>query len=328
MNQGNTKTMSKPLQLGEFEADGSVKTSSLMESKQMEAASTTFPSANSTVVSLDAVGTVQRRVSKDSVDMTMEEAELIDNELNEKTQAADEADHQSQWGSGVTTVTGFWRRRRRRRTTTTTTAYHCNPAIPDVTTTGRQAFIDQVRKCGELQNLCPTLPVVEANTDYPMAGDEVLATRNYIVQFDMHYDESGQAVNEDTCLEVIVSGFSNWESLGMEGMEASFNHMGACGRGDNVDAQALTIAGKISRDCLKHDTCVAALTVFKGNEDGTIAQSDIPDGFCNEPQCGDEGAQAVWLGSSDPRYALMSWTFRGNCDQWFGDDANNGLPEK
>jgi len=217
-------------------------------------------------------------------------------------------------------------------------------------------MLDAVKPCGYYeQSGCAQYEVIAANVDYPGEGTDDLHFRPYIVQFDIgvnrgikhvvdtdHRDWRSRHPNKgrhsigrheegEQCMEIIVQG----------GSDATGGCAGKCG----ISCNRIGGAG-YAKDCLKHDVC----TTYKA-----LVQSEVDfekaDGFCYDPDCGDEAAQSVMNcyiddsgrdtpircdenNFSDSRaygfwsYAISLSGFAGPCHNFVGWDNGQGLPDK
>lgn len=164
--------------------------------------------------------------------------------------------------------------------------------------TGTQTdILDKIKPCGTYKICCPNwtrdFSIVHAERDYPSHNDGELYMdgRKYIVRFDIGINGDVFGLSRKTllnpntmgeqCLEGVMrlDGENNdWYDLGMSNVgSGAYNCMGACGAG--------CVAAGYAKDCLKHDLCSA----YK-----TAAQGFPASGFCDDPDCGDEGAQTVY----------------------------------
>lgn len=225
-------------------------------------------------------------------------------------------------------------------------------------------FLDAARPCGTLSSICPDLPVVEANKDYPGGGvGAVVPNQDYIVQFDVglhpvvardifkrRLKEFESCVHcpqfEERCLEMIVTGGAMWGDLGIGALGAkAYDCMGGCGAGCSTQFSA-THKDMGALDCLKHDVCSAWKSVATG---------EPTRGFCHDPDCGDEAAMTIFncwrgwrffgaLGGSrggpfsepavcepDPQvtgcWSHSGWFTQGRCKAFQGWERGQGIPD-
>lgn len=156
-------------------------------------------------------------------------------------------------------------------------------------------ILAKVKPCGTYAGICK-LPVAEAGKVYPSDTlGKVSQGQHYVVQFDvgLHPNVKGvtlTAIKRDllglpkgageTCLEGIVAGGAHWGNLGMELLGSKdFDSMGKCGQSQNG-----------TYNCMQHHMCAA----YKMSKTGLNTQ-----GFCGDPDCGDEAAQTLfqcWTG--------------------------------
>jgi len=167
---------------------------------------------------------------------------------------------------------------------------------PSGNTNLQQRMLDAAKPCGHYQSKGCPYTVISANVDYPGEGPGDLDYVPYIVQFDigvhsrikntvMGYHQNWDGGDEkrdcigcdeagETCLELIVKG----------GSDATGGCAGKCGSGCDV------FAGGYAYDCLKHDVCTTYKALFQRNS----IDFDQADGYCRDPDCGDEAAQSVF----------------------------------
>lgn len=218
----------------------------------------------------------------------------------------------------------------------------CNATSPS-----DEDFLSRFVPCGTLAAKCGDLPVIFANRDYPGSGEfGDVQRRDYIVQFDigLHPAVARAALQvrfsvdacvdcaeefvgfNETCLEVVVRGHSHWGSLGgTPGVAAgAYDCMGRCGSG----CMGSSTGGL---DCLKHDVCSA----WKSRRRGRPVA-----GYCHDPDCGDEGAQALYnchdshgaapCNESDPSvigsWSSARWSGMGWCNLYQGWERGQGIP--
>jgi len=161
---------------------------------------------------------------------------------------------------------------------------------------------DGMRPCGHYTSVGCDYPVIPANVCHPGEGSGDLEFAPYIVQFDIglhanvlekvtdslvgteygncigcaesdEYDLGANVVlnaGGETCLEIIVKGNS-----GVSGGCA-----GKCGSG------CVRSTAGWALDCLKHDVCATYKAIVLNNW-------NYGDGFCYDPDCGDEAAQTL-----------------------------------
>lgn len=225
-------------------------------------------------------------------------------------------------------------------------------------------FLEKVRPCGNWSTLCTDLPLVEANRDYPGGGaaGAVVLDQDYVVQFDvgLHRSVARQILKRrfkeidsclgcpkfgETCLEVVVTGGAMWGDLGVPGVKPkAYNCMGHCGVGcaGNKVVKIKDDVGAL--DCLKHDLCSA----WKSVRIGTPAR-----GYCHDPDCGDEGAMAIfncWRGfrlfgqvgghrngplaisavcdnTTKGSWSHCGWLTPGRCKVFQGWEKGQGIPD-
>ena len=231
----------------------------------------------------------------------------------------------------------------------------------------KHMFMDAVKPCGYYFNQGCNFQVIHSDVCYPGEGPGDIHTfMPYIVQFDIGLHplarargaytdaEAGQKdwcigcpetdfflgssvtkeTSGETCVEIIVKAGDSGDDATVGGCA------GKCGAGCNGAGWAV--------DCLKHDTCV---TYKKWVLDTTWPQTGhMPFGFCNDLDCGDEGAQTTlncyedrWFnersivcnkdGFANNRnfYGHWSWasTFfpAGTCERFQDWDAGQGIPD-
>lgn len=215
-----------------------------------------------------------------------------------------------------------------------------------------QQMIDATKPCGFYEAAGCDYEVIPANVDHPGEGPGDLAFIPYIVQFDIGIHPrlkvkvmqdhtawgEGQpcigceAEGEgETCLELIVEGNS----------AATGGCAGKCGPGCDVVGGA-----GWAKDCLKHDVCASYKQLVSRGK-----YFDDDDGFCYDPDCGDEAAQTVhncfvhhrfWRDTdivcdqsyfdSEPR-AYGHWSFATNlfggpCDNFIDWNNGQGIPDE
>mmetsp|Transcript_114116 Transcript_114116/g.261903 ORF Transcript_114116/g.261903 Transcript_114116/m.261903 type:complete len:305 (-) Transcript_114116:39-953(-) len=188
----------------------------------------------------------------------------------------------------------------------------------------RASFISRFQPCGYYKDCTDDFgwphDLIEANRDFPGQGvGNMVHGRVYRVQFDGYFGDHGG----ERCLEVPVrfeksligTRGSSW------GVQYGNNYdcLGYCGVGC-----APVIYGDCM-DCMKHDVCSA----FK-----TIWQRGKTKGYCDDLDCGDEAAQALWscddtapcTGNPEGFWSrvVVAW-HPGDCGQW-AMDGRNGIP--
>lgn len=223
-------------------------------------------------------------------------------------------------------------------------------------------FLENVRPCGNYSSICLDIPLIKANVDYPGGGPGNLRPgQDYIVQFDigLHPEVAQRVLKkglkqidtcmscpefEEKCLEVVVTGGSNWGDLGLASLgRRAYDCMGGCG-GGCFNSYGDKDAGGM--DCLKHDVCSAWKSVRLGRQ---------AKGFCNDPDCGDEAAMTIfncWRGwrlfgawgtadsgpFSEPAVCERDpgvrgcwnharWVMGGQCKLFQGWDRGQGIPD-
>lgn len=232
-------------------------------------------------------------------------------------------------------------------------------------------FLSKVRPCGNLSSICTDIPLVEANRDYPGGGvGAVVPGQDYLVQFDiglhpsvakdilrMRMREIDSCINcpgleafGEQCLETVVTGGAMWGDLGLPNIGVSsgaYDCMGACGAGCSRVSATANAKDIGALDCLKHDVCSAWKSVHSGRP---------TQGFCHDPDCGDEAAMAIyncWKGfrlfgsvggsSSGPFsepavcdaddievkgcWSLSGWFTPGRCKVFEGWSQGQGIPD-
>jgi hypothetical protein len=207
-------------------------------------------------------------------------------------------------------------------------AVKCDAAHPE-----NSDFKTKFKPCGTYMANCRHLEIIKANVDYPGSGDiGNVKHKNYIVQFDGKFGSA-----QERCVEVVVEGHSDWGGLWLSDDITTFdqfNCMGKCARGCGIGGKE-----DGAKDCLKHDVCAA----YK-----TYITKQVPSGFCDEPDCGDEAAQAVFncrrkgLGWGNPAicdagastYGLWSdinyipGVIKGDCKQYEDWTKGQGIPRQ
>lgn len=170
-------------------------------------------------------------------------------------------------------------------------------------------FMARVQPCGSLSAICTDIPIVEANRDYPGGGiGAVVPGQDYLVQFDvgLHPEVAREILRRrlreidscvhcpgleafgERCLETVVTGGAMWGDLGRPSMglaPGAYDCMGGCGRGCAGALASHTSDDVGALDCLKHDLCSAWKSIHSGRP---------TQGFCHDPDCGDEGAMAIF----------------------------------
>lgn len=170
-------------------------------------------------------------------------------------------------------------------------------------------FLDRVRPCGNLSSVCTDIPVVYANRDYPGGGvGAVMPGQDYLVQFDvgLHPEVAREILRRrlreidscvhcpgleafgEQCYEAVVTGGAMWGDLGKSSLglaPQAYDCMGGCGIGCQGALAAHSKEDVGALDCLKHDLCSAWKTVHSGR---------ATQGFCHDPDCGDEAAMAIF----------------------------------
>lgn len=158
------------------------------------------------------------------------------------------------------------------------------------------------KPCGYYQSQGCNHEVIPANICHPGEGPGDLEYKPYIVQFDIgvHPNIKDKVLNDfrnfngkkrdcigcdlpgETCLELIVKG----------GSDATGGCAGKCGIGCSGAGYA--------KDCLKHDVCATYKALLQINE----TPFSTADGFCYDPDCGDEAATTI-----HNCYIDVSWGF-------------------
>jgi len=177
-------------------------------------------------------------------------------------------------------------------------------------------MIKATKTCGYYKKQGCHYEVIPSNVVHPGEGVGDLESIPYIVQFDIGIHpnikdrvladhrkakkgEKRDALSEgdEQCLEIIVKGNS----------DATGGCAGKCGPGCVVGAGW-------AKDCMKHDVC-AAYKALKQLDRGFKFYDG--DGFCYDPDCGDEAAQTVfncyvWHWSWDTPITCESKNFNPN----------------
>jgi len=208
------------------------------------------------------------------------------------------------------------------------------------------------KPCGYYENQGCKHPVIPANLVHPGEGPGDLEFIPYIVQFDIgthpnlkervnhsfwnyggkdRRDSIGWHKEVEECLEIIVTGNS----------AATGGCAGKCGSGCDVTG------GGWAKDCLKHDVCTTWKAMYQIRNNIPFGQGD---GFCIDPDCGDEAASTIhncfiddW-GTDTPitceksnfknRYAYGHWSHstiafsEGPCNNFIGWNNGQGIPDK
>jgi hypothetical protein len=205
------------------------------------------------------------------------------------------------------------------------------------------------KPCGHYKKAGCTYEVIPADIVHPGDGPGELQYKPYIVQFDVGVhpklrtkvlkdhkkwsnadrgrDCIGCENKGEECLELIVKG----------GSDATGGCAGKCGSG--------CVGAGYAKDCMKHDVCASYKALVQLKEhDWTF-----DDGFCYDPDCGDEAAQTLhncylskW-GSDTPitceednfynEKAYGHWStatnvFGGPCFNFISWNRGQGLPDK
>lgn len=154
----------------------------------------------------------------------------------------------------------------------------------------RQLMLDAAKPCGHYQAAGCDFELIPSNVVHPGSGPGEIQFKPYIVQFDIgtHWrlkEKVNSAQNDwgggfpcigceeesETCMEIIIEA----------GSDATGYCAGKCG-------SACLIGTGYAKDCLKHDTCIAYKALVLSEDWGAY-----DDGFCYDPDCGDEAAQAI-----------------------------------
>jgi len=184
-------------------------------------------------------------------------------------------------------------------------------------------ILRKVKPCGFYRDCGFT--ILNVSTTYPGQGAlDPKCGEKYVAQFDI-----GRYPNE-TCYEGIVRNCDNWGNLGMDNVSSGkFDAMGRCGAG--------TMGVGDAYDCLKHDLCTAYVEADPSEPPAS--------GYCDDPRCGDEGAQAVfncrsrrwWRskkvactcdGSTWGSWSPVTKVWGGNCRQFQGCAQGQGIPNR
>lgn len=222
----------------------------------------------------------------------------------------------------------------------------------------RQQMLDAAKPCGHYKSLGCDYEVISPNVDHPGRGPKGdISFKPYIVQFDIgiyrslkdivskSHSDWGQGFpcigceeESETCLELIIEA----------GSDATGGCAGKCG-------SACLLGAGYARDCLKHDTCIAYKALVLDEDWSTTSYDANYDGFCYDPDCGDEAAQAIlncyidknrWLLDEaitcdrdlfeEDNRAYGEWSRarhvpgfdEGPCNNYEGWDNDQGIPNK
>jgi len=233
------------------------------------------------------------------------------------------------------------------------------------------ALKNGVRPCGYYESMGCDHPVIPPNVAHPGEGDGDIEAMPYIVQFDIgthanvldkvtsslvgtefgncigcagsvgdEYELGDNVVlnaSGETCLEIIVQAGSDVTGgcAGKCGVACSFS---------SWDPTTWNPAG-YAKDCLKHDVCATYKAVVLNN-------FNYADGFCHDPDCGDEAATTLmecWEGGWGWDIALIcksedfdenpdvygKWTFgsiamssEGPCSNFRDWSSGQGIPNR
>jgi len=163
-------------------------------------------------------------------------------------------------------------------------------------------FLDAVQPCGHYKSQGCPYEVIPANVVFPGEGVGDIEFVPYITQFDVGLH---QAVKDTILAETEEFQLDNF--ISPEGNEVCVEIIVKAGNSRN-DATLSGCAGKCgpgcigagwARDCLKHDTCVTYKNYLLMAEG-----KDTPSGFCNDLDCGDEGAQTLMECYRDVRFGF------------------------
>merc|ERR1712238_637903 len=153
----------------------------------------------------------------------------------------------------------------------------------------RERMVGATKPCGYYERDC-NYEVIPANKVHPGEGVGDLECKPYIVQFDIGINPNirQRVVNDHTnfvgtkrdrigmdseqCLEIIVEGCS----------AATGGCAGKCGSG--------CLGAGYAKGCMKHDVC----TTYKALRQIGSYDFAKDDGFCYDPDCGDEAASTVF----------------------------------
>jgi len=221
---------------------------------------------------------------------------------------------------------------------------------PDKNEDLAKRMIAATKPCGYYRNIGCTYEVIPANVVYPGEGPGELQYRPYIVQFDIGINQNiknqvlssysswgkgkrgciGCGQTGEQCLEIIVKG----------GSDATGGCAGKCGPGCSI------FGAGYAKDCMKHDVC-ATYKALKQRNSFSFGEDD---GYCYDPDCGDEAAQAIhncfianWgkdtpmicnreLFNKKNAYAWWSHATKGftegDCGNFQNWNSGQGIPDK
>jgi len=179
------------------------------------------------------------------------------------------------------------------------------PVLTEQANKDTKKLFSAIKSCGYYKSIGCNYEVIPANVVHPGEGPGDLDFKPYIVQFDIgiHPNIRGKVMKSlkdkdapkkaleycvgckgskwtkvgdvqinkegETCLELIVKGNSDF----------SDGCTGKCGSGCIVGAGW-------AKDCMKHDVCTAVKNTIVGD-------FYYDDGFCYDPDCGDEAATTI-----------------------------------
>lgn len=243
------------------------------------------------------------------------------------------------------------------------------PVFDTIATTGeeKESFKDAARPCGYYSSQGCPYQVIQANVCYPGEGPGDIHTFvPYIVQFDIglhptvrarEYNRAEQFQKDwcigctetsfsdlglhvtkesgETCMEIIVRAGDSSNDATVGGCA------GKCGKG------CASTGGGWAMDCLKHDVCV---TYKKWVLEANFI-IDMPIGFCNDLDCGDEAAHTVmncyedrWINDisrvciesefarDNDLYGHWSWSTglfdEGRCGNYQDWATGQGIPDR
>jgi len=221
-------------------------------------------------------------------------------------------------------------------------------------------MLESTKECGYYEKQDCGYTVIPANLVHPGEGPGDLENKPYIVQFDIgihpeledlvgkehkNYqhkhkrerltkDNNGKNIEGEKCLEIIVEG----------GSDATGGCAGKCGGGCT-----LLKGGGYAKDCMKHDVCATYKAMSQSTTNGYAFSKE--DGFCYDPDCGDEAASTIFNCFNDDylfdtpitceksnfdRYknAYGHWSHatkafdEGPCENFIGWKNGQGIPDK